>query len=337
MSGRKNNKNAPGGGTKRPLPGWDDNTEVSAFFDGLGLHASQQKEAVKCCQEQFVCNVGDLRLVARNPETLKELFPPIGIRVRVQAWYDQEQGLVQAQPSPPPTAAATAKSALTLPAVLNDPNLGKSGKSTASREPPKTVLLSNKGIHISSCLQHLHEMGLLCGLERICHLENHLIPPVYYEKQHVRYLLEVVEQVATREELQRLQEKPKKKTSNDDDSTTTTDALQELYQSLQVRVMDKMWEYEGKDPAKERELQRRKAGSRFTPTYLGFGKRVKKYKKEMLQYLEDCCRENGTELPPKGVNLDLRDRDQWLTKWEEDNLAVVVVETKEPVTTTQTV
>ena len=71
----------------------DDEMGITAFFHfqqsmGSHLKLAQQQAAIRRCQDQLVLTVGDLRVVAKEPDDLKELFPQLGVRVHVKAWFN---------------------------------------------------------------------------------------------------------------------------------------------------------------------------------------------------------------------------------------------------------
>ena len=86
----------------------NDEEDISDFFRSLGLHVRQREAAIRSCLRQLVLTVGDLRLVARQEEGgggLRELFPQLGVRARVQAWYNEDIRRTAVAASEPVTAA----------------------------------------------------------------------------------------------------------------------------------------------------------------------------------------------------------------------------------------
>ena len=59
------------------------------------------------------------------------------------------------------------------------------------------------------------------------------------------------------------------------------------YETLVTAMMDKMWEFEGKDPAFERKHQKQTPGRGCTATVAALADRLKKYKKEVILGISD--------------------------------------------------
>ncbi|CAB9496122.1 expressed unknown protein [Seminavis robusta] len=87
----------------------DDEQEIDeAFFKSIGMQSKNQIEAaIRGCHDQFVCSVGDLRLVGEIDGGIKDLFPQLGLRARVQSWYDEGKKKEQKEDDRQNTPAAT--------------------------------------------------------------------------------------------------------------------------------------------------------------------------------------------------------------------------------------
>jgi hypothetical protein len=80
----------------------DGDEDLDTFFrTACGLHATQRAAALTCCRTHVVVTVGDLRLIASQAAWLAELFPPVGIRSRVQTWWEAQEGAVASAAAAP--------------------------------------------------------------------------------------------------------------------------------------------------------------------------------------------------------------------------------------------
>ena len=89
-------------------------------------------------------------------------------------------------------------------------------------------------------------------------------------KSAQRYACEMIELVITAEERKELGKPPGPKHPTKEDMA--------FYDSITSRVMDRLLEFEDKDPEVERQTKTKRPGRDCTSTVLAIGKRVKKYK-----------------------------------------------------------
>ena len=68
-----------------------DYEEIEAFLHKIGLSAAHREVAIECCRRNLIFTLGDLEVVASEPEDLRELFPQLGIRTPVKKWFKKEQ------------------------------------------------------------------------------------------------------------------------------------------------------------------------------------------------------------------------------------------------------
>ena len=132
---------------------------------------------------------------------------------------------------------------------------------------------SNKDLYVSVLIQELCKNGQF----RAAVWKDIPAPHYITEKSALRYVLELIQLVATEEEREILSE------GNVDDTR-----LESCSRSLEKRCMEQMLRCEGVDPEVEKQTRGNKKA-----TYLALGRRIRVYKNELKKLLGS----NNADLP----------------------------------------
>jgi len=141
---------------------------------------------------------------------------------------------------------------------------------------------------MSFIIKYLHESKFLLRKRDV---PLHKLDGFYHpfkEKSHLKYCLELANYVLTEEQRDVLCE-----THDGKDPRQ----LLKMYNTIETQMLNKMWQFEGKDPEVEVKLQKKKSGQRNTGTYLGLGRRILKYKQLIHGRLESLG-QHGVPKPP---------------------------------------